>query len=123
MFVYRNDAGVRLSVLVRPDAKARNTPLSPVEAKPVGGAAWIDKGVGYSVVAPVPAEEPRRIAVEVRPVPSGAASVVASPNTPLRAFPRGGSLRCAKCLEPRGLTGAARRAHSWPEHRRGMKLP
>ena len=119
--MYRNDAGVRLSVLVRPDAKARNPPLSPVEARPIGGAAWIDKGVGYSVVAPVPAEELRRIAEEVRRVPSGPASVGASPDTRFRAFPRDRSLRWAKRLEPRGLTGAARRAHSWSEHRRGRR--
>lgn len=73
MFMYQNDAGVRLTVFVRPDAKARNTPMSPVEAKPVPGAAWIDKGVGYSVVGSVPADELRRIAEEVRRVLSGPA--------------------------------------------------
>lgn len=73
MFMYQNESGVRLTVFVRPDSKARNTPISPVAAKTVGGAAWIEKGVGYSVVAPVPADELRRIAEEVRRVLSGPA--------------------------------------------------
>lgn len=66
LFVYQNDAGVRLTVFVRPDPAARNAPLAPVPAKPMGGAAWIDKGVGYSVVAPVPTAELQRLAERVR---------------------------------------------------------
>jgi anti-sigma factor RsiW len=73
MFMYQNAAGIRLTVFVRPDANARNTPLAPVEGKPMGGAAWIDKGVGYSVVAPVPADELRRIAEQVKRVLGGPA--------------------------------------------------
>lgn len=73
MFMYQNAAGIRLTVFVRPDANARNTPLAPVDGKPMGGAAWIDKGVGYSVVAPVPADELRRIAEQVKRVLGGPA--------------------------------------------------
>ncbi len=73
MFMYQNEAGVRLTVFVRPDPAARDTPLAPVDAKPVGGAAWIERGVGYTVVAPVPTEELRRIAEQVRRVLSGPA--------------------------------------------------
>jgi anti-sigma factor RsiW len=38
----------------------------PVEDSPVGSAVWIDKGVGYGVVAPVPKEELQRLAEEVQ---------------------------------------------------------
>jgi anti-sigma factor RsiW len=73
MFMYQNEAGIRLTVFVRPDSKARNAPLSPVAAASVGGAAWIERGVGYSVIAPVPADELRRIAEQVRRLLSGPA--------------------------------------------------
>ncbi|MGE0418127.1 MAG: anti-sigma factor [Acetobacteraceae bacterium] len=66
MFMYQNTAGVRLTVFVRPDAHARNAPIVPIDSKPVGGAAWIEKGIGYTVVAPVPTDELRRIAEQVQ---------------------------------------------------------
>ncbi len=66
MFMYQNDAGVRLTIFVRPDANARNRPIAPMESSPVAGAAWIEKGVGYTVVAPVPSDELRRIAEQVQ---------------------------------------------------------
>lgn len=73
LFMYQNADGVRLTIFVRPDAQARNAPLAPVDGKPMGGAAWIEKGVGYSVVAPVPADELRRIAEQVKRVLGGPA--------------------------------------------------
>jgi anti-sigma factor RsiW len=72
LFMYQNDAGIRLTVFVRPDPTARNAPLAPVPARPMGGAAWIDKGVGYSVVAPVPTAELQRLAEQVRRLLEGA---------------------------------------------------
>jgi anti-sigma factor RsiW len=66
MFMYQNAAGVRLTVFVRPDMHAQSAPIVPIDSQPVGGAAWIEKGVGYTVVAPVPSDELRRIAEEVQ---------------------------------------------------------
>jgi len=66
MFMYQNGAGVRLTVFVRPDIAARNAPLAPVDVKSMTGCAWIEKGVGYTVVAPVPADELRRLAEQVQ---------------------------------------------------------
>jgi anti-sigma factor RsiW len=66
MFMYQNDAGMRMTVFVRPDKKARDAPLSPVLAGSMGGAGWINNGVGYSVVAPISAQELLRLADEVR---------------------------------------------------------
>lgn len=66
MFMYQNEAGIRLTIFVRPDPNARNAPLEEVRTSPVGGAAWIEHGVGYSVLAPIPADEVRRIAEQVQ---------------------------------------------------------
>lgn len=71
MFMYQNDAGVRLTVFVRPDPHARDTPLAPIETKPMGCAAWIENGIGYSVVGPVTADELWRIAGQVQRALSG----------------------------------------------------
>jgi anti-sigma factor RsiW len=66
MFMYQNEKSVRLTVFVRPIAGVRNVPISRVGDASLGGCAWIDKGVGYTVVAPVPEEELERIAHQVR---------------------------------------------------------
>jgi anti-sigma factor RsiW len=66
MFMYQNEAGVRLTVFVRPGSSAPNAPIVPVDGKPMGGCAWIEKGVGFTVVAPIPAEELHRVATEVQ---------------------------------------------------------
>lgn len=66
MFMYQNEAGVRLTVFVRPGSSAPNAPIVPVDGKPMGGCAWIEKGVGFTVVAPIPAEELRHLATEVQ---------------------------------------------------------
>jgi len=66
MFMYQNEAGVRLTVFVRPGSSEPNAPIVPVDGKPMGGCAWIEKGVGFTVVAPVPAEELHHLAKEVQ---------------------------------------------------------
>ena len=45
---------------------ASDTPTRTVDVGAMDGCAWIDKGVGYTVVAPVPPEELHHLAVEVR---------------------------------------------------------
>lgn len=66
MFMYQNDQGVRLTVFVRPIPNGGTKPLETVGAGSLEGAGWIDKGIGYTVVAPLPAEDVQRLAAGVR---------------------------------------------------------
>ena len=72
MFMYQNEAGVRLTVFVRPVATPDSLPLESVAAGALEGYAWADKGMGYTVVAPLPAEDVRRVATRVRQGLAGA---------------------------------------------------
>jgi anti-sigma factor RsiW len=54
MFMYQSRLGGRLMLFVRPTTVVRNTPIELVELGDVDGCAWIDRGVGYSVVAAEP---------------------------------------------------------------------
>jgi anti-sigma factor RsiW len=65
-FMYQNADGKRLTVFVLPMRDASDTPTRLVDVGKMDGCAWIDKGVGYTVVAPVPAAELHNLAVEVR---------------------------------------------------------
>jgi anti-sigma factor RsiW len=65
-FMYQNAAGARLTVFVLPMRDAPDTPTRTVDVGAMDGCAWIDKGVGYTVVAPVPLEELHHLATEVR---------------------------------------------------------
>lgn len=66
MFMYQNDGGLRLTVFVRPVGSVLNVPMEHVEAGKLGGCAWIDKGVGYTVVAAMPSHDLRQIAVQIQ---------------------------------------------------------
>ena len=50
LFMYDNQNGNRLSIFVRPMNRNRTTPITQVEVDHVGGCAWIDNGVGYTLV-------------------------------------------------------------------------
>jgi anti-sigma factor RsiW len=65
-FMYQNAAGARLTVFVLPMRDAADTPTRTVDVGSMDGCAWIDKGVGYTVVAPVPPAELDHLAAEVR---------------------------------------------------------
>lgn len=65
-FMYQNAEGARLTVFVLPMRDAADTPTRMVDVGAMDGCAWIDKGVGYTVVAPVPREELHHLAAEVR---------------------------------------------------------
>jgi anti-sigma factor RsiW len=65
-FMYQNADGKRLTVFVLPMRDAADAPTRAVDVGKMDGCAWIDKGVGYTVVAPVPAAELHDLAVEVR---------------------------------------------------------
>lgn len=66
LFMYDDKQGVRLTVFVLPLTGAENSPLQHVESAKVDGVAWIDKGIGYTVVGKLPQEELKRVAEQVR---------------------------------------------------------
>jgi anti-sigma factor RsiW len=65
-FMYQNAEGARLTVFVLPMRDAPDTPARRVDVGATDGCAWIDKGVGYTVVAPVSPEELHRLAEDVQ---------------------------------------------------------
>src|ERR1700681_4904728 len=67
MFMYDDDKGSRIVVLTRPMSNADQTaPMTPQSQGDVGGFAWADDGVGYSLVGHAAPEFLRTIANEVR---------------------------------------------------------
>jgi anti-sigma factor RsiW len=67
MFMYDDDHGSRIVVLTRPMSSAdQNAPMTPQSHGDVGGFAWADDGVGYSLVGHAAPEFLRPIANEVR---------------------------------------------------------
>ena len=72
MFMYQNDQGVRLTVFVRPVETPTSLPQKMVAAGVLEGCAWADKGMGYTVVAPLPAADVLRLAEGVRKGLAGA---------------------------------------------------
>jgi anti-sigma factor RsiW len=66
LFMYDGPQSVRLTVFVLPLKTAGETPIQQVDFPQVDGCAWIDKGVGYTVVGKLPPSELRRIAEQVR---------------------------------------------------------
>ena len=54
LFVYENGRGLRLAVFMRPVTHADTAAIEPVEAGPVDGCAWVERGIGYTVVADEP---------------------------------------------------------------------
>lgn len=67
MFMYDDDRGSRLVVLTRPMNSAdQNAPMTSRSQGDVGGFAWADDGVGFSLVGHAAPESLRPIANEVR---------------------------------------------------------
>lgn len=67
LFMYDDDHGSRIVVLTRPMSSAdQNAPMTPQSQGDVGGFAWADDGVGYSLVGHAAPESLRPIANEVR---------------------------------------------------------
>jgi anti-sigma factor RsiW len=63
LFMYDDGHGVRISVFVRPMVNStRTTPIQQLEVGDIGGCAWVEKGVGYTVVGAVPVAELQRLA-------------------------------------------------------------
>ena len=66
LFMYQDESGLRLTIFVLPMPGKANASAHTVDVGAMKGCAWIEKGVGYTVVAPVPPEELRRLAEHVR---------------------------------------------------------
>jgi anti-sigma factor RsiW len=66
MFLYEGAKRVRLAVMVRPMANDKTTGMSEHGDHGVGGVAWANKGLGYSLVGSASARELHPIADEVR---------------------------------------------------------
>jgi anti-sigma factor RsiW len=66
MFMYDDDHGSRLVVLIRPMATDQNQPMMPHSGGDVSGFAWADSGMGYSLVGQSTPEILRPIANEAR---------------------------------------------------------
>jgi anti-sigma factor RsiW len=66
LFMYQNADSVRLTVFVLPMPHATDHGPRDVDVGRMAGCAWIDKGVGYTVVAPVSTDELHRLTEAVR---------------------------------------------------------
>ncbi len=67
MFMYDNDHGSRIVVLIRAMSSAdQNAPMTSQSQGDVGGFAWADDGLGYSLMGGAAPESLRPIANEVR---------------------------------------------------------
>jgi anti-sigma factor RsiW len=66
MFMYESPAKARLIVFIRPMHSEGTTPTQPIAPGPMDTCAWIDKGVGYSVVAKEPYDRLLELSRHVR---------------------------------------------------------
>lgn len=67
MFMYDDDRGSRIVLLTRPMSSAdQNAPMTRQSHGDVGGFAWADDGLGYSLVGQAAPESLKPIANEVR---------------------------------------------------------
>jgi anti-sigma factor RsiW len=71
LFMYDGPQSVRLTVFVLPLKAVGEMPIQRVDFAHVDGCAWVDKGIGYTVVGKLPPSELRRIAEQVRQQLSG----------------------------------------------------
>ena len=66
MFMYDDDHGTRLVMLVRRMIADQNMPMAPLSNGNVNGYTWADKGLGYSLVGPTPPGRLHPLADKVR---------------------------------------------------------
>ena len=66
LFLYDDDHGTRLAMLVRPMAVERDMPLAEHSHGSLSGFAWADQGLGYSLVASTSAGALQPLAAEAR---------------------------------------------------------
>lgn len=66
MIMYDDDRGTRLVLLARPMAVDQNAPMAPHFQDGVSGFAWVDRGLGYSLVGAAPVDALHPIADDAR---------------------------------------------------------
>ncbi|WP_394822276.1 anti-sigma factor family protein [Pendulispora albinea] len=66
LFMYDDDRGTRLIMLVRPMAIEKNMPMSNHRRGSLSGIAWSKQGIGYSLVSPASDEVLHPLADEIR---------------------------------------------------------
>ena len=66
LFVYENAYGRRLTLYVRPMATGQTTPIEPTDVNDFDGCAWVDRGVGYSLIATEPYDRLLELSRQVR---------------------------------------------------------
>lgn len=66
MFMYDDDHGQRIVMLMRPMGAQKDMPVVPQSADDVGGLAWATDGMGYSLVGEVSSGALEPLASEIR---------------------------------------------------------
>ena len=66
LFMYDNDRGTRLSIFVRPMRNDETTPILVLDIGDVDGCAWVEHGIGYTLIADEPYKELERLSEYVR---------------------------------------------------------
>lgn len=66
LFLYDDDRGTRLAMLVRPMDTEKDASMSEHSQGAIAGYAWADKGIGYSLVGPASPDILHPLADEVR---------------------------------------------------------
>ncbi len=62
LFMYENPRGVRLAIYVRPMSVNETTPIKATDVNNVDGCTWMERGVGYSLVAAEPYDKLEELA-------------------------------------------------------------
>ncbi|MCW3473271.1 anti-sigma factor family protein [Limobrevibacterium gyesilva] len=66
LFVYENAGGTRLTIYVRPMKIVETTPIEQVDIGDLDGCAWVERGVGYTVIAAEPYKRLLELSKHVR---------------------------------------------------------
>jgi anti-sigma factor RsiW len=66
LFLYDDDRGTRIAMLMRPMTVDRTAPMTRHSYGPIEGYAWANKGVGYTLVAAASPDVLHPLANEVR---------------------------------------------------------
>jgi anti-sigma factor RsiW len=62
LFMYENPRGVRLAIYVRPMSVEQTTPIEATDVNEVDGCTWIERGVGYALMAAEPYDKLEELA-------------------------------------------------------------
>jgi anti-sigma factor RsiW len=65
LFIYEASDGNRMSLLMRPMAADLHVPIAQWDRNDVNACSWIERGIGYAILGPVPDAELERMAREI----------------------------------------------------------